>query len=561
MAEQINVTGNDGVPPVHEPDSRWTTWALQQIYIPGNAGSGFYIPKLNDYVVDYSTDERYVVTDVDISTGGSTLKKIVGIKDPGDMDGIDVLLGVGPGTQSDTFRAYIDKSVIPHTLAVDARCYVNGSMVSYAKIFKGANAGAGAKVVSAFYDQSGNLLGQNVPLELVAMPNGQNYAVKCPKVCYTSEDLQDNELLTIWFYDDAGGVVSKRVLIVENTAFIRSTDAATKYITGITLESPFMSSSDPNLMEYPINVPLRGLDLFGVVHYSDGSSRRMPVDGTKFSIFGFNDFVATIVGQQIPLVLRYNLSQDEIVYGATAGEGLYITENYKAIATKADGAYTVKLFGYPVWIDSVNGYRLEWFLYNLDRNIYYKVTPYVRFNENSPAFDPIAYGVNQRLSVSINLRDVNGSYNNYIHVQTIDVALMRQGSDHTGTNWTIGFDPGQNPPYARNAHAETTFINQNLWKVKIGLGETTKAAWLERLYSQTKPLTDPAKEVNPPEPDFFALVYGDTAVEFPIAQWNDELTVSNSTPDSSTLYIKFYKRTVENDLQLAMAALPVWQQN
>lgn len=561
MSTIINTTGSDGIAPVYEPDSRWTQWALQQIFVPGQQGAGRYIPKVNDYVIDYTTDERWRVTDVDITTGASTLKKITAILDPGDIGDVDILLGAGPTTQDDTMRAYIDRSVIPHTLAVDGVCYVNASMASYCKFFRGANLGTAGEVVSAFYDQTGNLLGQNVPLELVREPEGVNYTQRIPAQCYTAFELEDGELLTVVFYADDGGVVSKRVVLVENTGYIRSTDASQKYITHISLESPFMSKSDPTLLEYPLNVPVRGLNLFGVVHYSDGSTMRMPVDGTKFAIMGINDWSATIIGQKLPLVLKYNLAPGELVYGATAGEGKYVTENYRAVAVKADGAYTVKLFCYPVWVDAQNGYRLEWFLYNLDRNIYYRATPFVKFNENSPAFNPIGYGISQRISVSIKLSDVNGSYNDYLHVQQIDIALLRQGSDHTGTNWTIGYDPGQNPPFGRNNKADYTFINQNLTKVKIDQGETTKAAWLARLLDLTRPLTDPSKEVTPPEPDFFALVIGDTEIEFPIAQWADELVLNQSVPDSSTLYVKFFKRTVENDLQIAIAGIPVWQLN
>lgn len=553
-----SITGSDGGVPIYQPDDRWTTWRLAEIYT-GTVGKGRYVPKVNDYVVDTDTDERYIVTDLDLTTLVPTLKKVQPV--PSDsLSDIDVLLGVGPGTDSDTYRVYLDTSVMPHTLAVDARLKVHGSMATKAKIFMGSELLGTQKVISAFYDQTGTLLGQEIPLELVAMPQGVNYTLKCVPVCYTTEEIPDGEVVSVVFYSDAGHVVSKRQLLVENTAFIRSSDASVKYVSDISLESPFMSSADPTLLQYPLNVPLAGLNLMGRVHYSDGSSMLMPVDGTKFAVFGLENFVATIVGQKIPLVLRYNLSEGEIAYGLSVGSERFISEVYRATTLKADGAYSVKLFGYPVWIDSINGYRLEWFLYNLDRQAMYRVTPYVQINANTRAFDPIAYGVNQKLSVSLNLKDVDSTFSSYIHTQTIEIVLMNQGSERT-TNWTIAFESGQNPVYGKNNFAATTFVNQNLMTVNLAMGETTLDGWLNRLYYLTKPLIDPDRELTAPAPDYFAILIGTTVLEFTIAQWNAVLSINQVVANSDTMFIKFFKRTVDNDIQLAIAGVPVYQQN
>lgn len=558
MTTVLSITAPDGGVPIYEPDGRWTTWSLDQIYL-GTEGLNKYVPKVNDYVIDTKTDERFRVVELDETTMIPRLVRIVPSAVATFSD-TDLLMGVGPGTQSDTYRVYIDTSVIPHTLAVDARLKVHGSMVTTAKIFKGSEIANTSKAISAFYDQMGNLLGQLIPLELVAVPNGQNYTVKCVPVCYTTEQLADGEVVTIEFYSDAGHVVSRRQLLVENTAYIRSSDSGTKYVSDISLESPFLSSSDPTLLQYPLNVPLNGLNLMGRVHYSDGSSKLMPVDGTKFKIFGLEHYVATIVGQKLPLVLSYTLSEGEIAYGATVGEDRYFTESYRAQTMRADGAYSVKLFGYPVYIDAVNGYRLEWFLLNMDRQAVYHATPYVTINTNTRPFDPIAFGVSQKLSVSVNLNKVNPSYMSYIHTQTIEIVLLAPGTEHN-TNWTIAFSPGQDPVYGKNNSATTTFINQNLMKVNLKMGMLTKDEWLERVFYRTQPLFDDAREIKAPAPNFFKFTVGGKSFEFPIEQWGSDLTLDRTIPNASTLFVEFFKRTPENDLQLGVSGLPVWQSN
>ena len=556
-----NIVGSDGITPVYQPNLRWSMWSINEIYF-GQQGNSHYVPNVHDWVIDPDTTQRWRVVSVDETTLVPTLSEITEIN-IGEFSDIDILLGVGPGTESDTFRVYIDKSVVPYTLSVDSRLFVYGSSVTKCIIFKGSELDGTAKAISAIYDQTNTLLGQAIPLELVAMPVNEfvNYSVKCIPTCYTVEDLSDGEVVTAVFYSADSVVKSKRQLLVENTAFIRSPSDSVKYIIGIDMESPFMSKTDNRLLNYPLNVTLNGLNLIGVVNYSDGSKLRLPVDGSKFSLFGLDGYLSTIVGQEFDLVLKYNLSIGEVVYGSNVVEGdKFITQRYKGKTVKADGAFTVKLFGYPVWIDGVNGYRLEWFMYDLNRTNFYQVTPYVRINENLGAFDPKSYGINQQLVVSINLQDVNGFFSNYIHSQTINIALMAPGTVRT-TNWTVAFDPNQTPRFGNGNYAVSQFINQNLCKIKVDSGYANQTAWLDHLYKYSKPLFDNTTEIYAPLPNYFAVVIGTDRLIYPISDWNKELTIENSIPDSSTLFIDFILRTSDNDIHLGMGAMPVYQSN
>jgi hypothetical protein len=309
-----------------------------------------------------------------------------------------------------------------------------------------------------------------------------------------------------------------------------------------------------------MNLLAQSLQLTGLVQYSDGSSLEMPVDGTKFSLAGLDGYVSTIVGQKVGLVFTYHLSDDEISYEVGEGDQRHMSRIYTAETKAIDGAYSVKLFGYPVWIDSIRGYRIEWFLYNLDRQQVFKVTPYVKFNPNTPAFDPLLNGVKQALSVSVNLKDVSGAFNAWVHTQTIDISLMAPATARE-TNWTIAFEPGQDPQYGRGNFAKTTFINANQYLVRLDMGAENQETWLKRLYRQTKPLFDPGREVEAPAPTHFALILGDREVAYPISAWRTELTVDYPLNNNATLFVKFFKRTVDNDIQLAVAGLPIYQSN
>jgi hypothetical protein len=559
------IVGSDGRVPIYNPESRFQVFKLSELFMgPGSPGRERYVPNIDDLVIDMDLDGlQYKVVSVDPATLIPTLREMKPPKSSGDMSDEDLLLGPGPGTQSDTYRVYLDKSVMPYTLAVDARLSVAGTMASYCRIFRGADLTNAGNIISLLYDSSGTVISNRVPLEMVGLiddTNGQgqsNISIKTVPVCYTTQDVPNGEVVTAVFYSDAGNVISKRQLLLEHTSFIRSSALGTKHITHISLECPFLSQSNPNLIELPINVLLTGLNLFGVVHYSDGSRRRMPVDGTKFSMLGLERFIATVVDQSVDLVLTYRLSNDEASYNASAGEFRFVRQNYRIKVMQQSGAYNVKLYCYPVWMNEVDGYDLRWFLYTGNRDVTYDVTNYIEYATNSPVFNPIRYGINQQLNVAVNLQRVNGSYRNYRHAQIISVVLYGPGTDRD-TNWTIAFDPSQNPPFGEDNYANLEFINYNLYKLKLDVGAADIQEWLERLYYRTRPLIDQFKEQVPPAPTHFRLRFGTQDLIYPISQWNTEFTVANGLENNKTLFVEFIKRTPDTDLLLSIAGMPIY---
>lgn len=549
MSNTLNVSGTDGISPIYQPEARWCTWSMDEVYF-GQQGLNKFVPKVNDYVEDTASNVTYKVTSIDSVTLIPTLVQIStdGNIIPGDDD---PLVSSGPGVPSDTYRVYLDKSVTPYTFSVDMGLKIPGSMSSYAKIFKGTNTGQDGQVLSFLYDQAGNFLTNNVPLELAQSSNDVNHTIKSVAVCYTNQELVNGEIVTLVIYSSSGGVVYKRRLIVENTTFIRSVSSSQKYISHISLKSPFLSVSEDHVLDYPLNANISSLNMIGVVHYSDGSTIELPVDGTKFVMHGLQSYVSTVPGQRINLALTYNLSPDETAYGP-------MTVAYFINTVTQQGAYTVKLYPYPVWVDSVNGYRLRWFMLNLDRNVFTEVTNLVTFNNPNTFFDPLSYGTLQRLSVRINLKDVSGSYKSYIHTQIVDVVLRNQGTERT-TNWTVSTNPGQTQPYGVGIHAQGKVINSNLGNLKLSSGFTNLNDWLTGVYFNTKPLTDVRLEAVAPTPTHFSVIVAGIPYEFPITAWNDVLAVGGGIVVNSTLIVKFIKRTGITDMVLSVAGMAIYE--
>lgn len=551
--------GENNLELVDPTTDRFQIWALKDIYLGVNS-TGRYIPNKGDWVYNDETGERWRVQYIDQTTFIAKLSDIVETAvDP--VSGADaLLLGQHPLSEFDTHRVYVDKSVKPHTLTVDQRMFVGGSMTSYAKIFSGDIFGGNAVEVGAFYDTLGNVISTNIPLELAETYNDRTvHHIKSVMPCKAIKDLNSGEYVTVVFYNDDGGVVRIRRALVVETTLVRKLSADRRIIESIHLESPLLSEADPKLLQYPMHLTVDGFNLFGVVTYTDGSTLRMPVDGTKFKLMGLDGFEATYVSQKAPLVLKYNMSSDEMAMDAKGNADRFKTESYSLVVVKADGKYNVRLYAYPKWIDSVNGYRLEWYLFNLDRGSYAKVTPWVTINENTATFDPTLYNVNQKLSVSIDLNKVNGSFKNYVHNQIIDISLLRQGIDHSGTMWTVGFEPNQSPLFGRENAVSMRFINQNLKYLDLTLGETSFDKWIQRAYYQTRPLYNTETEIEPVKPNMFQILTGGKTYDFRIDQWNSELEINSLMSDSDTLFVVFIKRTADEDLYLSIAGFPIFQ--
>lgn len=555
----LGVTGTDGVIPVYNPTGIWQWWSIDDIW-QGAAGANKFVPKVNDFVLDPSNYETYKVTQLDPVTLVPTLTPVTPSYIPTNFTPQDILFGVGPGTQADTYRMYVNSAVTPFVAAVDLRLYVGGTKASYAKIFSGSDLSSTGVVISMVYDASGNFVSQNVPLELVAIDQVTNYSWKTVSVFNIGVTLPDGEVVTAVFYDAQGNVVSKRQLLVENTNFIRNLSVSLKYVQSVSVQSPFLNTADPSQINFPLNVPINALNLTGMVSYSDGTSVTMPVDGTKFNVIGLQQYVSTIVGQQIPLVLSYALGAGEVAYNGLSQDSLHVTAPFTIVTTNPDNSYAVKIYGYPEWKGSTVGYIMRFFMVSLDRNIFFDVTPFVSFSTNTGTFNPQAYGYLQRKSISLNLSLVSQSFKPYIDTQLLDINLLQAPSLNT-TPWTVSQVSGTDiPAYGQGLYAKISSTT-NFTTADVSCGFTDETTWLENLYLATHPLINSTTETAAPTPTHFILMYGTQEYTYPVANWNQPLTINGAFTQYSNLYLRFINRTVSGDMILSVAGLIIYQES
>ena len=545
--------------PILPTDNTWRLLNKDQVYT-GPDGKGNLVPNVGDTLMSTSSGIilYYEVLSVDLVTGLSEVMLLtVGNEDQsGGGSGIGATVETSLGGVNgfiESYRCFIDTSVVPHTLTMDFRLKTHGTETMYMKVILGSDVEKG-EVISRMYDHTGSFISQNIPLELVTMEKDTNVCVKRPLVGYSSKSLNNGELVTAVFYTEEGRVVRIQQMLVRNSTWIRTLNDKVKYIESIRLESPFMSEGDDRVLDIPINIPTSNIPLRGVVKYNDGEEIVLPVDGTKFALFGLNRFVSSKLGNRQPLSLVYYLSRGEIGYGSVNNDIMQINERYYAQTTHVVGAYTLRIFTYPKWVDSISGYELKHYLYSLDRDTWYDVSDKVTAAVNSPGYNPLAYGVEQHLTFALDLTKVDANrYKAYTHIQNTIVTL-RYEADDTRTSWTVGHLADM-PHYGADISAKAEYVNTNLTKLDITANKTSLSTWLAATFHRMYAIYNSQAETQAPEPNYMLVRVGNWEIVCPVEMWNTIFTVPKSVTEKDLVTIHFIKRTNNTDLQLGVVAM------
>lgn len=502
-----------------DPSRGFKMWSIDEIYDPDTNPNGV-VPNVNDAVMHWARS-NHPMRVVDVYPDGTSLIEANTAPEEENLDLYEKLFGYGPGDSSSSARAYIDTSVTPHRLAVDASVHFYGDEKKEVKIFKGSEIDNPATIVSAVYDSSLNYVSDTIPLQLVARQDVNNLAVKSVKEAHCSQTLVDGDLLTLVVYNSSGTVSKTKELVVRVSSFIVPAEAPVNQVTQIELVSPFMSPVEPDCLDVPINVPISSLSVMSRIHYSDRIMDKS-IDGAKIQLHGAENRISTVVGEESSLVLTYNLSPNETSVDTSNGVNKHISRLYRIRSTVVEGSYSVKLYVAPRWVDEFVGYTLDYYLYDLDRGDFHPVTQFVEAGVNAQSFDGLKYNELQRLSVAIELDRVDARLKSYRHVQNFGISLMDDGLSRN-TGWLIRYDLTKGNEYGRDLACYATMMSIGSWNLDITCGYTNFEEWIEAIYYDTLPLFDTRNESKAPLPTHFVLELNGLRTEYELSAWNDTL--------------------------------------
>lgn len=526
-------------------------WRKDQLF--GHSTNGQYVPNVGDLSFDPIAGFE-IVTEV-FSDGKSTLTPWT-IPPTGTVSTeTSKLLATGPGSADERFRAFLDTSVTPNVIAPDSSLHLYGSDVEYYKLFIGSDISSTGRVIAFVRDTNGNIVGENIPFDAYVIEGETNPTIKVPKPAYTTEPLATGDVVSLVSYSKEGRERSIDQLIVRKSGATRYLEASRRYVNGIAIESSSLSSGDPSVIEFPVNVPVQQLPMNGVVYYSDGSKDVIPLDGNRMTLEGIDNYSATVAGEEFRLVLVYNLSTDEVSYDQVPTTDRKVTKIYTARTTEANDAYSVKLFVYPVWDTSAEKYRLDYWLYNVDRQNYYNVTPLIELGSNSVGFDPTEYGTIQTITVAVDLNRVDPKFKSMRHFQRFQVTLINRGSEQASL-WQVKFRPDQTASFGGYT-AKLSQGSVNAWTIDISNSEASQQTWLTHLFYGVEPLYNSATESKAPEPTHFRIVTLHNKYERRVDQWDQAFEIVNDLEQGNNIYLEWIYRTDTTDLQLGITALPV----
>lgn len=429
MSNQINfiptvsVIGTDGHVPLHNPNESWKIRSYNEIYW-GKVGKNKIVPNVDDYLVRITDFTFFKVVRIDAATLIPEIEPIY----------INTKSSETSLTRRGNLanKAYLDTTIDPYQLTISCAYFVGGTMLSYAILFKGTDISTNGHVLSHQYNSIGEITSHKVLLEKVAIDSHDNIAIKTMRPTSTRELLRDGETITAVFYNDQGSVIHTDEFTVINTNFIRPVNLTQRYISQIEITSPFISPTEPDVIQCPSNLTLDDLNLFGRVKYSNGDRLNLPLNGSKFKLMNRDVFFHEIRnGAKYPVTLRYTLSDEETTNQAT-DDHTAITRQYTIKIVDPIISYQFHLIPF---IELKGGvYHLNGVLYNYRDGTYVVCNELITVLGNGNYFDNQLYNQVQSLLLGVEVNKINPVNLAYVKQQTFEVVLNEPQQGRS--NWT-----------------------------------------------------------------------------------------------------------------------------
>lgn len=515
-----------------------------------------YVPNSGDLIRLKKTVRKFlIVVDVDYVN----LEWTTEIFD--DADSIDDQrpLGSHAPAKSDRYAVMVDTSKHPYVMVMHDGFTINGPDVEGVRVFRGRDISSTGEIISG-YVKGGRLTSTMLPVTPIHQ-NGNDTVSMVTSAGVCTAEVENGEAVSIVVYNDDDHVKEIATGFIVKTNLVLASESPARQINDVRLVSPLLVDPASNVLELPINMPIDDIPIWVEVVYTDGV-KKLAIDGNRVILNGLRSaashdtyYVASNEGQVLPLTLSYRLEKNETYLGGDVIDG-FVHKHYKATTESPNGAYSVKLFVAPIWLDAARGWRLRYFLYNLTRGNVYDATAHVEhYGDNAP-FDPLLYNVNQRINVRVDISKVNPIYKPYIHPQSFQVALVGPGNNK-GKNFQIRYV--HDGEIYHGVAGEFIYSNVTYTELKLDGGYVNLEEWLKDIYHNAYPIFDRRTEDGAPTPTHYELEIEGKNYLFPIDNWNKKHLIDFRARDTGTIFIKWLRRTETDTYQLGLSPVQIFQ--
>lgn len=488
-------------------------WHISEVYQGGTPVSPkINVPNVNDIVIDFDNNSggMFRVSAVDVNNVPTLV-----LWDPDKVENATSLItGLSRYQPSIITRAFLYAGKVN----IDNRYCVYASGTVSAKLFLGTDTSedTGLQISNVF---TLNNLGGGIQ--------------KVPEITLTSGDVNDADIVTLVAYTATTRIISIcSFLVVNSSAILPLSLSPTVFITDILLYNcPYETSTD--LIQIPANV---GLNLLtstqAILHYSNGSTDVIDIDGIKCKLLGINNFNVNSSGVKTKITLAYYPDPGEPIINGGYNNTLTHHYDLEVITDNLDEVYKIYVSANYIYDNTYtsSGYwNFDLYLTNVEYGLFMLLDPnhYSLSDQYGEPFNfsrayHLTVGV-QKLVIRLDMSKVFPLvYDNFTLVQNVWVNMNDIGADDT--SWTIDYNNSTSDKLMGNLKA-ISLITTDYLSVDISVGKANSSDWLDALYWNLEPIFEPVN-LTAPTPDYFRLIYkkGEEffeTVEFPLSNWDD----------------------------------------
>lgn len=516
-----------------DPTRRHMTLLIEEVF-PGigeeqDPDTKYIVAIPNDKVSDIPNAKEYYVHAVD-----ANYKPDLRLWNPNSTPESQStsLVGFGVGAVNEAYRGYYNTTHVPNTFTIASYVHFKGNTVVGYRLFRGYDTTEETgEVISKHFDQNGNFMGDLVPVvahfsegEWKSVPNTANIQ---------DSELRHEDPVTLVAYNAEGLQCHSALLITHLTNFTPNLNRTYREVSSISITSPYLDPNDSTVLKVPNNTNIWSIPIQGVVHYLDGTSDTFNFDQSEGKLHGLEGKVLSIPDIDYPIAASYYLSDNEIAFQSGNGAKRHVTIPLTLSLYQPDSSNVVKLFVVPEYISDTLGYRLNYWLHDLERNSPINVTSLVRYHDKFD-FDPLAYNNRQSLVVSVDLTKVHPRYNDFEHTQDLEVLLVGEPSNNTDS-WRLRYTEGAGW-YGEDIEASIRTEN-NVSVFNIANGHTRSGEYLIDFYQRVAPLSDETAGVYAPTPTHVGIRHGSVVKRIPIEDFANDIIWTGVIPDGSTIEV------------------------
>lgn len=507
---------------LHPADKR--IYKRAEIYDPtwtdpsySNPSTQKIVPQVGSLVQDVDGTPLWVV-EVD----ESFIPSYSSVKLSTENDNVISLLNYG----NSQLRLFVDYRKAPYPATPDPKCIFIGKSPRFYTLTRHPGTSQ-ESIISQYYDATGKLVSQMVPLNPTTPDNTSWYLPRCK----LTETLAANEEVRVTIYNEDGYEVYSGIFFAKESTVLNADVVYSPSIVSMTVEGS-QRLADGSFFLYE-KQDFDSLGLTVTITYDDGSTFSPPIDGTKCVIYGKSDFISSFSGMTQYIEVKYFRSGQEAIDPTLAdATGSMISVNVPVKVVPNDLGTTVKIMTMPVYSPSLARYVLNYYMYFGDGRPSINVTSAVTFPDGSPVTTPTYYGIAQTYTIRVNMADVDPAHYSLASTYTQTVVLQLNPPT-SPVRWTIRDGStsanvyGQNTNDTRRPSIRYDAALKQYFIPSFIFGN--KRAFLTSFYAAATPPFDATLSLTPIEPTHFLLrdvTTGNMLVSAPIPVENFSATFS-----------------------------------